>query len=185
MLIWKKNYHQNIDTLYRLDFSPPEVILSEGFKGTNSLWMNNIFGEHTVFASKSLRGISRFFLESVLNKHVDGSNRSGALSSKRALYPSGKKCYVYKINATALDVVDVAEDLKHVLSQRDTSRLYLHNKSALYLKHNKNNEETLDDLYFYAAVRLNRYNHNLVTHTEEVIIRGPVSPKRITIYQSL
>lgn len=185
MLGWKRNSHQNVKVFYRLDFRSPEIILAKGFKGTQTRWMNNVFGESSVFAAKSLRGVSRFFLESVMNKHVDGSNRSGSLSSKRYLYPDRKRCYVYKINATSLEFLDVADDLKHVMRCHETSRLYNYNIKMFSLNNVEGNETSLDDIHFDIALRLNRYNHNLVTHTEEVIIRGPISPKRITLYQTL
>ncbi|HII4328584.1 TPA: hypothetical protein ACY4PY_004866, partial [Enterobacter cloacae] len=111
--------------LYRLDYRSPDIILNEGFKGTNNLqWRNNIFGHNTVFTSKSLRGTSRFFLESVLNEDVNGSKGLGALSRNRNLYPEGKKVYVYKINAALLRRIDVSQDLKNVLTNPTESKLY-------------------------------------------------------------
>ncbi len=175
----ERSSSQGIKIFYRLDYRPPAIILSKGFEGTNTAWLNNIFDNHSVFASKSLRGISRFFLESVMNKNVDGSDSPGALSSFRYLYPPEKKCYVYKINATSLETLDVAEDLRLVMSQRETSRLYLYKKSRL----SSQDAEDLD-IHLDLAIRLSHYSY-IVKHTEEVIIRGPISPSRITLYQTL
>ncbi|WP_330444762.1 RHS repeat-associated core domain-containing protein (plasmid) [Pantoea agglomerans] len=174
---------------YRLDFRSPDVILKEGFKGTNNLgWMNNVFGEKTVFTSKSLKGTSRFFLESVLDENVDGSRGVGALTNHRNLYPYDQKIYVYKVNHTNLDSIDVSKDLREVLSKPGSSRLYRYRKSRHpYNGPLKSKEDFIsrDDHYFSLAVRLNNYNKKLAFYTDELIIRGPISPKRITLYQTL
>ncbi|MGV3344353.1 hypothetical protein ACGVWS_00935 [Enterobacteriaceae bacterium LUAb1] len=183
-----RNYalRQQITTVYRLDFRPPSVILTQGIKGSNNVWINSVFGENTIFTSKSLRGISRFFLESVMNKHVDGSGNTGLLKSSRQHYPADKPCYIYKINIRLLDYIDVAKDLANVLFKSESSHLYHYAKTIpVSASQYKDTEEDIDDHDFEIARRLNIYNKSIVTHTEEVIVRGPVHPSRISFYQQL
>ncbi|WP_199257256.1 hypothetical protein, partial [Pantoea sp. BAV 3049] len=175
--------------LYRLDYRSPDIILNQGFRGTNNLyWKNNIFGKNTVFTSKSLRGTSRFFLESVLNENVDGSKTVGALSERRYLYPENKKVYVYKINAGSLKHVDVSEDLKDVISHPNSSEIYkFFRKNNPYKGPLNSHEDIMKNNQHYRdlAKLLDYYNKALAYYTEEVIVKGPIMPEWITLYQTL
>jgi len=175
--------------LYRLDYRPPDIILKEGFTGTNNhYWINDVFEGNTVFTSRSLRGTSRFFLESVLNESVSGSKKTGALAGRRSLYPAGQKVYVYKINAALLKCIDVCQDLEHVLTNPSESKLYRYVEKAIPLRnsdHTPRDQQELAEDYRQLVQRLDRYRKNMAFHTEEVIVKGPVPPGLITLYQVL
>ena len=180
----KRKVH--LTQLYRLDFRPPDIILSEGFQGTSSLWMNNIYGSKTIFCAKSLVGVSRFFLESVMNVSCDGNlKRRGGLVTKkeRALYPSEEKCFVYHIDSTGLQMVDVNEDLKGILQGRlqANSRLLNH----VVKKQITKDDYDMDEIYINSLDKLESYHDKCARFTEEVIVRGPILPTRITLFQTL
>ncbi|WMJ01413.1 hypothetical protein RBU55_07630 [Pseudomonas chlororaphis subsp. aurantiaca] len=115
-----------------------------------------------------------------MNENVDGSKKAGALQKARDLYPTNKKVYVYKINVELLDCIDVSKDLNSILSQPTESRMYNYRKSkmqSLGIWDSEMRKKTKE--------KLNTYNQRLVNHTEEVIVRGPIDPSRITLYQTL
>lgn len=176
-----------LTTAYRLDFRPPDIVLHEGFQGTNNEWMNSIYGAHTVFASKSLRGTSRFFLESVLNKSASGNGITGPLHNKRYLYPASEKCYVYKVDVRGLEYVDVVTDLSVSTiysSRRSESAIYMLNKGKLDEKF-LGKVPNIDSLYMDLMGRLVSYGSCVASRTEEILIRGPITPNKITLYQQL
>lgn len=193
---------------YRLDFRPPSEIAKSGFQGTNSQWYNNVFGPNTVFASKSLKGISRFYLESVMNRpigrtlnpspsrlnlNVAGPSSSGGscntiphkvspLHGRRDLYPANKPCYVYEIEANLSDVIDVSKDLNDILNNTNYRSILFHFRSKVQprpLNH------SLEEFYAGIRERLNQYNENFAKYTEEIIIFGPISKNKIKLYQTL
>ena len=174
-----------LNIAYRLDFRPPSNILRLGFPGARKTWMNSVFGEHTVFAAKTIRGVSRFALESLLNEHVDGSKRPGALRSSRHLYPN-QECFVYKIDIRGLEYIDVLTDIKEFTTTTpDNSVLLHHNVMREGMKLDNPTQDDLDDLCFNSLIKLIRYKNNIAKHTEEIIIKGPIDRRRITLYQTL
>lgn len=173
-------------TLWRLDFRSPSVIYYEGFTGSQNTWMNSIFGTRTIFCANSLRGLSRFYMESVMNKFADGRSGSGPLASHSSLY-SKKHCYVYKIKSVGLESVDVSSDLDGVIrsSMAINSRLFNYCSGNIIEENKEKTEEELDDILFNERMKLNRYRHNCAEHTGEVIVKGPIDKRRIELYQIL
>jgi hypothetical protein len=173
-----------LHTAYRLDFREPDLILKNGFNGSNGEWPNRIFGDNTVFASKTLRGVSRFFLESVLNERVDGSKQIGSLQNFRDLYPSSKKCYVYKINTIGLEYVDLSKDLANLRTDPNSSTLFKFLKSGLDKSYREVNPKPIEFYYEKLIISIMNYS-KLVAHTEELIIEGPIQRERLSLYQTL
>ena len=177
--------NNGINVVYRLDFRPPSYILKRGLVGAKKTWMNSVFGPNTVFTAKTLRGVSRFALESLFNEHVDGSKRVGALKSSRHLYPN-QECFVYKIDITGLEYVDVINDIQEFTTTTPmTSKLYAYCIEKLKESLTDPTQDDMDDLYFNSLIKLIRYKNTIATHTEEVIVKGPIDRKRITLYQTL
>ncbi|WP_299144141.1 hypothetical protein [uncultured Vibrio sp.] len=178
-------YKQEIKTVYRLDFRPPSILLKEGILGSNKTWLNSVFGEKTIFTSKTLRGISRFALESLLNVHANGSGKVGALSGYRELYPD-KECFVYKINISGLDYIDVCSDIKDFVNTKESnSRLYEYRVNEIKQSNPSATADDIDDYNFTQLMQLIRYKNNVAVNTEEIILKGPVNPFRISLYQTL
>lgn len=169
-------------TLYRMDFRAPSIILSEGFAGTNNTWMNTIYGANTVFCARSLRGVSRFFLESVFNEAADGSKAKGPLDSDMStIYKKPDNIYVYTIKSSGLESVDVIDDL----STQSKFGVNPHSKIMGYIEEQKNEGGVIgfDEEYWEKKLRL--YLNKCAIHTEEVIVKGPIAPKLITLYQTM
>lgn len=152
---------------YRLDFRPPTAILKNGFNGSNNDWMNQVYGNNTVYCAKSLRGVSRFFLESVLNEKADGSKQKGPLSDNMGtIYKQPDYVYVYMINVTGLEFIDVANDLTPLtpLSYKGV------NPNSKLLKFQEDKKLARGELDFdedYWNTKLYYYLQDCATHTQK------------------
>lgn len=172
---------------YRMDFRPPAIILSEGFQGSTSpVWMNLLYGRHTVFCSRSLRGISRFACEALLQRNADGTpyEQEGGMFAGMAPYAPAD-AWVYRFCAEGLEYLDTLHDLgfrntlptpfavidphsqllRHVLSGQTAAMQTQHLRQA--------------------KDRLAEYASDCAMHTEEILVKGPVAPQRIQLYQHL
>lgn len=175
--------------IYRMDFRPPATILQDGFAGTNNEWMNTVYGTSTVFCARTLRGISRFFLESALNMGASGIDAAGKRpagplnSSMGSVYPTTpEKVYVYSIRAKGLEYIDVEEDLD---TKIPGCAINPNSKILSYIEEKKNANGVIgfDEEYWETKLRI--YLNKCALHTEELIVKGPIEPARITLYQTL
>ncbi|WP_271271033.1 hypothetical protein [Aliamphritea hakodatensis] len=184
-----KNKKVTEKVIYRLDFRPPATILKDGFAGTNNEWMNTVYGTSTVFCARTLRGISRFFLESALDMGAAGIDAAGRRppgplsSSMGSVYPTTpEQVYVYCIRAKGLEYIDVQEDLE---AKTTGYPINPDSKILSYIEEKKNANGVIgfDEEYWERKLRI--YLNKCALYTEELIVKGPIEPARITLYQTL
>jgi hypothetical protein len=199
---------------YRLDFRSPEIIFNSGFTGTEPPgWNTAAYGFDTVFCSRSLKGIAAFGCEALLGLHADGRPGPGPLSNSTC-HPQAT-AYVYRFCADGLEHIDVRHDLGLSAVTRENveavdyrTERNVNTDSILFktfTRHAetvtdrtlnrvygfvpKNHEQRLhlEEQYKTERARMHslQYVKNYAVHTEEVMIKGPVEPSRITLYSAL
>ncbi|MCI0152404.1 hypothetical protein KNO81_42175 [Paraburkholderia sediminicola] len=196
---------------YRLDFRPPAIILRDGFSGsTDGSWMNLIYGTHTVFCSRSPRGVAGFACEALLHRNADGSNSSGRSPLGKAPIYASSDAYVYKFCADGLEYINVMHNIGYhnavrgaalsrgdvdahsVMVQSILGQIPAPSDAALKWDYDPLPGDPAEleklretDRLDSAKTKAWRYAQSAALYTEEMIVRGPVEPGRIGVYQYL
>lgn len=144
---------KGIDSVYRWDSRPPNIINKHGFSGTgDSRWWNKIFGKRTVYAAKDIDGCIAFLdeLKNTFKKVPD-------------------KQYLYRVDTRSVSLVDVhasylenKEKFPYVFAERET---------GYFLK--------TEDEQSYTDFLSMRYLKDTVSRNHEVQLMGPIRPNQI------
>lgn len=142
---------------YRVDSRPPEIIMREGFTGTNTLdHCFASFEKNTVFSSSSIAGVLSF--KSTAKKYG-------------ITLP-----YLYQINASGLRGYDFSRNKNQHMA---LARVLFERNSSAYestRKYQKGHEEFIG----YLAKKLRLAIDGAFIKVDEVHIQGPVYPDRIS-----
>ncbi|OLQ79777.1 hypothetical protein BIT28_00540 [Photobacterium proteolyticum] len=152
--------------------------------------MNHLYGINTVFCAKTLRGVSRFFLESLLDRRADNKQYSDGTFAKGpfksdidTIYKKPKEVYVYQVDIAGYEYTDVVKDLMPEVMK---PKMINPGSRLLAFQENKRlNAGFLDFNEDYWYAKLHYYLTDCAIHTEEIIVKGPIKPKRIKCFQTL
>jgi RHS repeat-associated protein len=175
-------------SFFRVDVAPPSVVLRTGLHGNNTPRVVKLYGDDTVFAARTLEGIDAFKNEvaTAANFNDDMFGNAGDYYFEKYEIRPGywgerpKTLYLYKINLRNGHQHEVLSDyfanpdnvkktfLEHAARQHDIDISQI----------DMNVSTNLNALEEY-RVRVQNYAKNY-TMTQEVHIKGPISPADIT-----
>ena len=181
-----------LERVYRLDTRDPKIILREGFVGTNDVWTNALYGHNTVFASRSVLGMFSYAMERILGRsgeRVEDPWDKSAVFQAADLFRD-RPVFAYEIDIRKLEYVEVTTSLGFSYPTLNADMHYenterwqdVNLKSPAIAKFLPN--IPLSDRRDFCRERAS-YALQAARYTEEVVVRGPISPKRIRLYQTL
>lgn len=184
-----------IEYVYKLDIRDPSVILKEGFfGGAISHPDPRIYGSQTIQACRSVLGLISFGLERI-------NGRSGERVERPQYHPPRLRpigngvLYAYRIDIRGLEHIEVTPELGfsypttlnhagHFSNGEDIRQL---NYCSPLIASFRGQRDPFRDMGREAKVYLKAARHALrrARYIEEVVVRGPIVPGRIRLYQVL
>jgi hypothetical protein len=171
--------------VYRLDKRHPEVIGRIGFEGTLGMNINKIYGSKSVFAAKTLSGVSNFAIETIIPSRLDLAEASEQMRS--TLYPACQAYYIYKIDIKNIRYTDIAKTLGYdrllmweqpnIYAMKSTSILI---DTILDCMQNNSSDRPIGNLMGLSLDKAYDYYCGSARYTKEVILEGPIPPEKIT-----
>tara|TARA_B110000977_G_C10789819_1_gene381985 strand:- start:89 stop:592 length:504 start_codon:yes stop_codon:yes gene_type:complete len=156
------HYITNLPISYRLDSRSPEIILKEGFNGTNNLWFNSIFGEKTIFASTDLEGINYYLKE---------------LKDCMAKKINSRTFHLYRISSLGIPAVVLHNQnnlgFAKQLATRDPNVA------------TKGNPDEYGMIEFYYLTRISNYLDQIASRNHEVQLCGPITKERVSYIRTI
>lgn len=181
-----------IQYVYRLDTRGPEIVLRDGITGSPNDWDNQIYGNNTVYTAKSVLGLISYAMERILGR---SGERVEQPSYQHSIFPDDelfRDCpvYAYQIDIRKLEHIEVTTSLGFTYPRLSANMHYesfdrwtdMNLKSPLIAEYLKAIHPS--ERYFFCEARAS-YAMHCARYTEEVIVRGPIAPKRIRLYQTL
>lgn len=181
-----------IQYVYRLETRGPEIILRDGITGSPNVWDNKIYGDNTVYTAKSVLGLISYAMERILGRSGERVEQPAYEHSVFLDDELFRECpvYAYQIDIRKLKHIEVTTSLgfsypklgANMHSSGFDRWTDMNLKSPLIAEYLKTIHPS--ERYLFCKARAS-YAMHCARYTEEVIVRGPIAPERIRLYQTL
>lgn len=183
-----------IDTVYRLDTRPPSLILASGFAGTRGHDANRLYGPNTVYTSESVLGLISFALECLHGRSGERVELPLDAAPPMPWVSRSAIMYAYRIDIRGLEHVAAARSLGFSYPRLNANMHFTNaenirnlNGASPVVAAFRGQAAPLADaaLEYDVLEQAAMYGLDCARYTQEVIVRGPIGPERVTLYQIL
>lgn len=184
------------DHVYKLEQLSPSLVLTHGFSGSHSYSETpdtRIYGRYTIQAFRSVQGLISHGLECVNGRNGERVERPQYPAPHVRVFPQDM-LFAYRIDIDGLEYIEVTPHLgysyptlNHAMHYANGEDIRQLNFQSPLMSSFRGQPEPHRDMRREAKVYLQANRHVLrrARYTEEVVVRGPIAPERIELYQVL